>query len=364
MPSRARLDGVLATVQPPYYRTQFLGRLVPGLYQSLLYLIVIAALWILSGTTSGDLASLGAVVLLLVRGGTYGQMAQTSYQAMRQGLPYMERLEAARQRYLSSLPESGVHKVGTVRALAFDTVSFAYQEDRSVLSDITFEVAGGETIGIVGPSGAGKSTLVQLLLALRTATSGSYLINGLPVEEFSRDDWNRQVAYVPQQPQLLHASAAANISFFRDVDDDSILDAAKLAGIHEDIMRWPLGYDTIIGPRADAVSGGQQQRICLARALATRPQLLVLDEPTSALDPHSEFLIQQSLLAVKEQVTLVIVAHRFSLLEICRRIMVIVNGTLEAFDDVGSVRQRSAYYRSAAGLSGDRSGALQLSVEQ
>jgi ABC-type multidrug transport system fused ATPase/permease subunit len=206
--------------------------------------------------------------------------------------------------------------------------------------------------------------LVQLLLGLRKATSGRYLINRLPVEDFSRDDWNRQVAYVPQQPQLLHASVADNISFFRNLDRNSILEAAKLAGIHEDVARWPDGYATIIGPRADAVSGGQQQRICLARALAAHPQVLVLDEPTSALDPHSEFLIQQSLLALKEELTLFIVAHRLSVLGICRRIMVIVNGTLEAFDDVGSVRQRSEYYRSAAGLSGDNSVALQLSRER
>ena len=158
-----------------------------------------------------------------------------------------------------------------------------------------FEVTAGEAIGIVGPTGAGKSTLVQILLGLRPPTSGRYLVNGVPAEEFSREDWHRAVAYLPQEPRLLHASVADNIRFFRPLDDQAVERAARLAGIHDDIMSWSAGYDTVVGPRADAVSGGQQQRICLARALAAHPEVLVLDEPTSALDPHTERLIQDSL---------------------------------------------------------------------
>ncbi len=110
------------------------------------------------------------------------------------------------------------------------------------------------------------------------------------------------------------------------------------------------GYDTIVGPRADAVSGGQQQRICLARALAAQPEVLVLDEPTSSLDPRSEALIQESLMALKGTVTLFIVAHRMSTLDVCDRVMVIVDGQLEAFDTVGFLQRESAYYRSASTL--------------
>ena len=204
-----------------------------------------------------------------------------------------------------------------VNTLAFDRVCFSYRAGRPVLTDITFKVDRGEVIGIIGPSGAGKSTLVQLLLQLRAPGSGRYLVNDLPAERFARDDWHRQVSYVPQEPRLLHASVADNIRFFRDLPEDDVERAAKLARIHDDIMSWADGYDTIVGPRADAVSGGQQQRLCLARALAARPEVLVLDEPTSALDPHSEALISESLLALRSELTLFIIAHRMSTLDMC-----------------------------------------------
>ena len=229
-------------------------------------------------------------------------------------------------------------------------MTFGYNADRPVLEDLSFDVAGGEVIGIIGPSGAGKSTLVQLLLQLRKPEAGHYLVNGVDADRFARADWYRQVSYVPQEPRLLHASVAENISFFRDLDRASVERAAKLARIHDDVVGWAHGYETIVGPRADAVSGGQQQRICLARALAARPEVLVLDEPTSALDPHSETLIGESLTALKSELTLFIIAHRMSTLDICDRVMVIVDGRLVAFDTKALLQTHSSYYRHASQL--------------
>ena len=145
----------------------------------------------------------------------------------------------------------------------------------------------------------------------------------------------------------MHATVAENIRYFRDLDDDAVIRAATLARIHEDIASWPNGYETIVGPRADAVSGGQQQRICLARALAAQPEILILDEPTSALDPRSEVLIQESLTALKHKVTLFIIAHRMSTLDMCDRVMVILDGHLNAFDTITQLEQTNPYYRSA-----------------
>ena len=228
---------------------------------------------------------------------------QGAYQGLQQSLPYIERLQETERRYAQSAPMEGAVSLPAVDTLAFEDVCYAYTPGRPVLSDVGFTVRAGEAIGVVGPSGAGKSTLVQILLQLRTPDSGRYLINGIDVQRFSRADWHRVVAYVPQEPRLLHASVADNVRFFRDLDDEAVQRACRLARIHEDVMSWSHGYDTLVGPRADAVSGGQQQRICLARALVARPQILVLDEPTSALDPHSETLIQESLTALKSGLT-------------------------------------------------------------
>ena len=361
---REQINRLVSAVRKPFFHTALLERLVPGVYQCLIYLLIVAALMGLSATGTTHVASLGAVVLLLVRAGSYGQRAQGAYQAVRQTLPYLDRVQAAQHRYAASSPPQGKRPLERIESLSFERVCFAYEPSRPVLSDIRFEVRGGETIGIVGPSGAGKSTLVQILLRLRPPERGRYLVNGLPAEEFASADWHRLVTYVPQEPRLLHASVADNIRFLRDIDDDAVERAARLAGIHDDIVAWPAGYDTIVGPRADAVSGGQQQRICLARALAAEPEVLVLDEPTSALDPHSEHLIQESLSGLKHELTLFIVAHRMSTLDICERVMVIVDGRLEAFDAADRLRRDNLYYRSASALAAGPSLAADASLEE
>jgi ATP-binding cassette subfamily B protein len=347
---RQKIGGLVRAVQIPVFRVQLIARLVPGIYQSLIYLLVAGALALLYTTGTGHIAALGAVVLLLVRAGSYGQQVQASYTAVRQALPYLERIQQVQQRYDASTPLPGQRRLAAVNVLALEHVSFAYEPSRPTLSDITFAVSGGETVGIVGPTGAGKSTLVQIILGLREPSSGRYLIDGTPAHQFRHEDWCKAFTYLPQEPRLLHASVADNIRFFRHLSDDAVEHAARLAGIHSDIVKWPKGYNTVVGPRADAVSGGQQQRICLARALASQPQVLVLDEPTSALDPHAEQLIRESLAALKGRLTLFVVAHRLSTLDSCERVMVIIDGRLQAFDTPGALLSDSAYYRSASAL--------------
>jgi ABC-type multidrug transport system fused ATPase/permease subunit len=347
---RGRIDRFITEVQKPGFRATLLAKLVPGIYQSMIYIFVIVGLAILYLNGAGQVGSLGAVILVLIRAGTYGQQAQGASQSMQQTLPALERVQEAVHRYEASGEQEGTRQLDQVRRLAFENVEFAYESDSPVLRGISFEVAGGESIGIVGPSGAGKSSLVQILLRLRAPDRGRYLVNGVPAEELAPADWHRLAAYVPQEPRLLHASVTDNIRFFRDIDADSVQRAARLAGIHEDVMTWSQGYDTVVGPRANAISGGQQQRICLARALAGEPQVLVLDEPTSALDPHSELVIQESLAAIRHKLTLFVVAHRMSTLDICERVMVIVDGRLEAFDAASALQSNNAYYRSASAL--------------
>jgi ATP-binding cassette subfamily B protein len=347
---RARIAGLVANSERFYYRSQLLNRFVSNFYQSLIYLLLVGGIAGLTAVGRSHAGSLAGVVLVLLRAGTAGQLVQGAYQGLSQSLPFIERTQEAIKRYNDSSPDYGEQRLQRVGNVAFEQVSFGYRPERPVLSDISFEVAGGEVIGIIGPSGAGKSTLVQLLLQLRKPDTGRYLVNGVSAERFAREDWYGQVSYVPQEPRLLHASVAENIRFFRELDDEAVERAAKLARIHDDVIGWAEGYETIVGPRADAVSGGQQQRICLARALAARPEVLVLDEPTSALDPQSETLIGESLTALKSELTLFIIAHRMSTLDICDRVMVIVDGRLVGFDTKALLQTQNTYYRHASQL--------------
>ena len=355
---RLEVNTLIDNARALFFRTQLLGRLTPNVYQSMVYLILVGGLWLLADAGTKHVVSLGAVVLILLRAGSYGQSVQGSWQMLRQSLPFIERLQDTRERYLDSTAPVGDLGLPHVESLGFETVSFAYDPARPVLSEISFEVAGGECVGVIGPSGAGKSTLVQILLRLRAPLGGRYLVNGESADRYEMGDWHSRVSYVPQEPRLLHASVTENIRYFRDVDDEAIERAARHARIHEDIMSWPEGYGTIVGPRADAVSGGQQQRICLARALVGRPEVLILDEPTSALDPHSESLIQKSLTALRDELTLFIIAHRMSTLDICDRVMVIIDGKLVAFDTTDLLKSENAYYRSASALATGTGGGL------
>jgi ATP-binding cassette subfamily B protein len=334
------------------FRTQLAIRLVPSAYQGAVYLLLVGGLAAIYGVDKTGLASLGAVVLLLVRAGTYGNLTQNAYQVVRQTLPFAERIRAAREAYAGGAMSQGSLPFAKLERLSFRDVSYAYPGGDRVLDHVSFDVDRGETIGVIGPSGAGKSTLVQVLLRLREPSEGSYLVNGDSASDLRRADWTARVAYVPQTPQLVYASAADNIRFFRELDDAAVEQAARLARIHDDIVSWSDGYDTLVGPRASAVSVGQAQRICLARALASKPEILLLDEPTSALDPTSERLVQESLTALQGNLTLFLIAHRMSTLDICDRVMVVIDGRLDAFEPFDSLQVRSAYYRSATGVTG------------
>ncbi len=353
----SRIDTLVEKARGLNVQTQTIAKLVPNLYQSLIVIALVAALAILHSAHVGHAASLGAVVLLLLRAATNGQMLQACYQAIQQAMPFIERTQGAAMRYEHHTEHRGSRPLAQISTLAFDHVGYGYYKDRPVLQEVTFEVQRGDSVGIIGPSGAGKSTMVSLLLQLRAPSNGAYLVNGEAAAEFDPADWNRQVSYVPQEPRLLHASVAENIRYYRDIDDATVEQAARMARIHEDIVSWPKGYDTLVGPRADAVSGGQQQRVCLARALVAQPEVLILDEPTSALDPHSESLIQESLSALRNRLTLFIIAHRMSTLDICETVMVVIDGRLVAYGPKPVLASSNQYYRSAISLAASASGA-------
>jgi ABC-type multidrug transport system fused ATPase/permease subunit len=348
---RGQVDQLIQRVRRPLLQTRFLTRAVPALYQSMAFLLLVLALGIvhLSGATA--IAELGAVVLVLIRSLTYAQQIQTATTGLNELIPYMSKLNDALDKYAFHPQPDGGRPLGRVERVGMSDVHFAYEPGKTVLRGVSFEARRGEAIGIVGPSGAGKSSLVQLLLRLREPTRGAVAVNGQPARTFMRADWQRRISYVPQSPQLIWGTVVENIRFFRpEISDAQVEDAARRAHIHDEIMSWPQGYRTVIGPRASAVSGGQRQRVCLARALAGTPDVLILDEPTSALDVRSEQAVQESLAEVKEDVLLFLVAHRLSTLSICDRVMVIVDGHLQAIDEPVALLERNDFFREVSDI--------------
>jgi ATP-binding cassette, subfamily B, bacterial len=359
---RQTVNELNGEVYRPMMVTRFLTRAVPGMYQSLAYLLLILALAAVYLSGARTVAALGAVVLILVRSLAYGQQIQHSLRRIDELVPFMNSLRKALENYGSRPRQDGDQPLSRIATLGMRDVHYAYVPEEEVLRGISFEARGGEAIGIVGPSGAGKSTLVQILLRLRQPTSGALEVNGDDARAFRRSDWQQRVSYVPQSPQLIWGTVAENIRFYRpELDEEQVERAARLAHIHDEIMSWPQGYQTVIGQRASAISGGQRQRLCLARALAGSPDVLILDEPTSALDVRSELAVQESLQEIKDDVLLFLVAHRLSTLSICDRVIVVVDGRLQAMDQPAALLESNDFYREVTEIT-QRQGATQGST--
>ncbi len=323
-----------------------------GAYQSMAILAIVAVLAALYLTESERVASLGAVVLLLIRSMSYGQMVQANTNALNEVAPYLKTIRAQERTYRSHTPQSGSDPIESIERLELADAGYRYEGGDPALAEISLTVDHGEVVGLVGPSGSGKSTLIQLLLRLREPTSGQYLVNGVPAASYSLDAWYCLLAVVSQQPRLFEGTVAENIRFFReDITDDQVASAARRAHILDEVLSWPDGLDTVLSGVGSGVSGGQAQRLCIARALAGDPLLLILDEPTSSLDVHSEANVQRTLTELQGQVTMVIIAHRLSTLRLCDRIIVLEDGRLRGFDTAEALERDNEYYRRAVQLS-------------
>lgn len=336
-------------------RLNFATGLTSPLYASVAYLAVVAALAVVALSDSTSLTSLGAVMLVMLRSLGYGQALQTAYTTVSASHPAMQELRTTVERLEQGRRHDGGMPVGAVGDLRAESVSFSYTPGEEVLRGLAFTVGAREIVGVIGPSGGGKSTLVQLLLGLREPDAGRILSDGRDIRELRRSEWTRKVTFVPQEAHLLDGTIADNIRFLRsNVTADEIERAARLAHVHDEIVLFPETYDRVVSGAGARLSGGQLQRICIARALVEQPDVLILDEPTSALDVRSEHLIRTTLLGLRERMTVIVIAHRLSTLDICDRLMVIQAGELRAFAAPHELRASSDFYREALSLSGLR----------
>ncbi|MFH1798613.1 MAG: ABC transporter ATP-binding protein [Candidatus Omnitrophota bacterium] len=197
--------------------------------------------------------------------------------------------------------------------IAFENVSFSYDGNKQVLDNISFTIPKGNMAAIVGPSGAGKSTLIDMIMGFYFAGSGSILVDDMSICEINLHSWRNTIGYIPQSAYLFNATLRENLLWAKkDATNEEVEQACELANATEFITTLDRKYDTILGERGVRLSGGQAQRVCLARALIKKPEILILDEATSSLDSHSERMIQKSIEYLSSKITIISIAHRLS----------------------------------------------------
>ena len=227
----------------------------------------------------------------------------------------------------------------------FKNVQFGYRLDQPVLHDLNLTIEAGSVVALVGPSGAGKSTLFSLVLRFNTAQSGQVLLDGKNLAQVKARDLRQQVALVPQRSSVFSGTIAEAIRFGRASSQEQVVEAARLANAHDFIINLPEGYATHLEERGTNVSGGQLQRIAIARAVLGDPAVMLLDEATSALDAEAESAVQVGLRQAMRGRTVLVIAHRLATVQEADRIVVLENGSIIEQGTHDALMQHNGRYR-------------------
>ncbi|MDQ1363252.1 MAG: ATP-binding cassette, subfamily heavy metal transporter [Pseudomonadota bacterium] len=292
------------------------------------FVMVYAAQGVVNGNmTLGDLVLVNTMMLqLFIPLGFLGVI----YRSMKHALADMDMMF----RLLEKEPDICDSKTATGLEITearidFCHVSFGYNEQRRILHDVSFTIPGGRKLAVVGPSGAGKSTLARLLFRFYDVTDGSVLIDGQNIHDVRQSSLRQAIGIVPQDTVLFNDSIYHNILYARpDATDEEVKQAARLANIHDFIASLPDGYHTVVGERGLKLSGGEKQRVAIARVILKNPRIVIFDEATSSLDSQSEQVILESLRNVAEKHTTLVIAHRLSTIIDADEILVMDRGRI------------------------------------
>ena len=231
--------------------------------------------------------------------------------------------------------------------IEFDDVSFHYLANRPILRNMSFKIKQGDYIGLVGHTGAGKSTIANLITRMYDVISGSIKIDGYNIKNIEIQTLRKNIAIVSQEIFIFRGTVAENIRYAKpDATMEEIIAASKAANAHDFITNMPEGYETIVGTGSRSMSGGEQQRISIARALLLDPKILILDEATAAMDTDTERQIQEAINILVKGRTTIVIAHRLSTLKECNYLFAIENGEVaESGDHIELIRQKGIYYK-------------------
>lgn len=295
-------------------------------YTGTIVILVMATYGVLNGTlTVGDFVLLNTFLIQIYR--PLNQIGFV-YRELRQGLTDIEEMFKLLDQEPEIADKSNAAALDISNpAIRFDNVTFHYDANRPILKGVSFEVPAGKTVAIVGPTGAGKSTISRLLYRFYDVTGGSITINGQDIRDVTQKSLRSVIGMVPQDTVLFNDTIGYNIEYGRPgASLDEVKDAARMAQVASFIENLPSGYDTQVGERGLKLSGGEKQRVAIARTILKAPSILILDEATSALDTKTERDIQQALDEVSRNRTTVVIAHRLSTVVNADEILVLRDG--------------------------------------
>jgi len=308
--------------------------------------MVLCVLGIQSGThTVGDFVMINAMMIQLYQPLNFMGMV---YREIKQAVIDIEMMFGILSRDPEIRDRPGAKPlVVTNGAIRFEGVNFAYEPERPILKDLSFEVPAGKTIAVVGPSGAGKSTISRLLFRFYDLTGGRILIDGQDVRDVTQISLRAAIGMVPQDTVLFNDTIRYNIRYGRwEASDEEVEEAARMAQIDAFIRMAPKGYDTEVGERGLKLSGGEKQRVAIARTILKGPPILLLDEATSALDSHTEKDIQDALDRVSKSRTTLVIAHRLSTIVAADEIIVLDDGAIVERGTHQALLARAGLYAS------------------